>query len=385
MTPERAPDTAAGLRPSTLRNRALQVLGVALLLGGAVTGAYVTGRVSAERALVTPDEINTVEVAQKALRAVVRIDNRLQREQLQTGDDPIETGTGFFYKKDLIVTNYHVVQYQESLSVTLYNGRRVTARLEGVDPGIDIALLRVTGVTAPATLSFGSSARLLPGQKLITLGTPFRIQNFVASGVFSVAASARDVPRNDQLGAEISQYLTTTASVQQGNSGGPVLDSRGAVVGVADLNAAPNALVPGTVGIAIPGDLVKQSLDDLEKIGVPQRGTLGITMVDLENLDPALRQLAGLSSSEGALVDQVPAGTAAARAGLRGSLRNSKDQLLAPLGDIIVGVDGQRVQDSFDVIRLVATKRPGQTVTLKVWRNRQEVNVKVTLLKRTLQ
>lgn len=385
MTPERAPDTAAGLRPSTLRNRALQVLGVALLLGGAVTGAYVTGRVSAERALVTPDEINTVEVAQKALRAVVRIDNRLQREQLQTGDDPIETGTGFFYKKDLIVTNYHVVQYQESLSVTLYNGRRVTARLEGVDPGIDIALLRVTGVTAPATLSFGSSARLLPGQKLITLGTPFRIQNFVASGVFSVAASARDVPRNDQLGAEISQYLTTTASVQQGNSGGPVLDSRGAVVGVADLNAAPNALVPGTVGIAIPGDLVKQSLDDLEKIGVPQRGTLGITMVDLENLDPALRQLAGLSSSEGALVDQVPAGTAAARAGLRGSLRNSKDQLLAPLGDIIVRVDGQRVQDSFDVIRLVATKRPGQTVTLKVWRNRQEVNVKVTLLKRTLQ
>lgn len=385
MTPERAPDTAAGLRPSTLRNRALQVLGAALLLGGAVTGAYVTGRVSAERALVTPDEINTVEVAQKALRAVVRIDNRLQREQLQTGDDPIETGTGFFYKKDLIVTNYHVVQYQESLSVTLYNGRRVTARLEGVDPGIDIALLRVTGVTAPATLSFGSSARLLPGQKLITLGTPFRIQNFVASGVFSVAASARDVPRNDQLGAEISQYLTTTASVQQGNSGGPVLDSRGAVVGVADLNAAPNALVPGTVGIAIPGDLVKQSLDDLEKIGVPQRGTLGITMVDLENLDPALRQLAGLSSSEGALVDQVPAGTAAARAGLRGSLRNSKDQLLAPLGDIIVRVDGQRVQDSFDVIRLVATKRPGQTVTLKVWRNRQEVTVKVTLLKRTLQ
>lgn len=385
MTPERAPDTAAGLRPSTLRNRALQVLGVALLLGGAVTGAYVTGRVSAERALVTPDEINTVEVAQKALQAVVRIDNRLQREQLQTGDDPIETGTGFFYKKDLIVTNYHVVQYQESLSVTLYNGRRVTARLEGVDPGIDIALLRVTGVTAPATLSFGSSARLLPGQKLITLGTPFRIQNFVASGVFSVAASARDVPRNDQLGAEISQYLTTTASVQQGNSGGPVLDSRGAVVGVADLNAAPNALVPGTVGIAIPGDLVKQSLDDLEKIGVPQRGTLGITMVDLENLDPALRQLAGLSSSEGALVDQVPAGTAAARAGLRGSLRNSKDQLLAPLGDIIVRVDGQRVQDSFDVIRLVATKRPGQTVTLKVWRNRQEVTVKVTLLKRTLQ
>ncbi|MFC6661132.1 PDZ domain-containing protein [Deinococcus multiflagellatus] len=107
--------------------------------------------------------------------------------------------------------------------------------------------------------------------------------------------------------------------------------------------------------------------------------------MDLDNLDPALRQLAGLSSSEGALVDQVAAGSAAARAGLRGSLRNNRDQLLAPLGDVIVAVDGQRVRDSFDVIRFVAAKRPGQTVTLTVWRNKKQVPVKVTLLKRTLR
>ncbi|GGS27654.1 S1C family serine protease [Deinococcus knuensis] len=381
MTP---PGTPA--RPAARSGRlGLRVLGAALLLSGAVAGAYITGRVSAERALVTPDEVNTVEVAQKAIQAVVRIDNRLQRERLQVGDDPIDTGTGFFYKKDLIVTNYHVVQYQESLTVTLFNGRRVSAKIEGIDPGIDIAILRVTGVTAPATLSFGSSARLIPGQKLLTIGTPLRIQNFVGSGVFSVAASARDLNRNDGFANEVGQYIVTTASIQQGNSGGPVLDSRGAVVGVADANVSANGLIPGVIGIAVPGDLVKQSLDDLEKIGVPQRGTLGVTMVDLDNLDPALRQLAGLNSSEGALVDEVPAGTAAARAGLRGSLRNSKDQLLAPLGDIIVAVDGQRVRDSFDVIRLVAAKRPGQTVTLRVWRNKKSVDVKVTLLKRTLQ
>ncbi|MBZ9750112.1 S1C family serine protease [Deinococcus sp. HMF7604] len=362
-----------------------RAFGLGLLLAGALTGAYLVGGVTAQRTLVTADEINTVEVAQKALQAVVRVDNRLQRERLQPGDLPTETGTGFFYKKDLIVTNYHVVQYQESITVTLYNGRRVTAKLEGIDPGIDIAILRVTGVTAPATLSFGSSARLIPGQKLMTIGTPLRIPNFVGTGVFSVAASARDVPRNDGLAEEVGQYLTTTASLQQGNSGGPVLDSRGLVVGVADANAAPNGLVPGVIGIALPGDLVRQSLDDLEKVGVPQRGTLGAGLVDLETLDPALRQLAGLSSSEGALVDQVPAGSAAARAGLRGSLRNNRDQLLAPLGDVIVQVDGQRVRDSFDVIRLVAAKRPGQTVTLDVWRNKKRVAVKVTLLKRTLQ
>ncbi len=362
-----------------------RILGAALLVAGAVSAAYVTGKVTAQRALVTPDEVNTVEVVQKTLPAVVRIDNRLQKERLQPGDDPMETGTGFFYKKDLIVTNYHVVQFQESLTVTLYNGRKVPAKIEGVDPGIDIAMLRVSAVTAPKTLSFGSSARLIPGQKLLTIGTPLKIQNFVGSGVFSVGASARDIPRNDGLAGEVSQYLTTTASIQQGNSGGPVLDSRGLVVGVADANAAPNGFVPGVLGIALPADLVKQSLDDLEKVGVPQRGTLGAELEDLADLPPALRQLAGLTSSDGALVLDVPAGSAAARAGLRGSLRNNNDQLLLPLGDTIVAVDGTRVQNSFDITRLVAAKRPGQTVTLRLWRNKKSLDLKVTLLKRTVR
>ncbi|MCP2015959.1 S1-C subfamily serine protease [Deinococcus sp. HSC-46F16] len=367
---------------------ALRALAAALLLAGAGAAVYFTGHgqgVQAQRALATTDEINTVEVVQKSLRAVVRVDARLRKEFLQAGDDPVETGTGFFYKSNLIVTNYHVVQFQESVSVTLYNGRRVPARVEGIDPGIDIAILRVSGVSAPRTLAFGRSASLIPGQKLITIGTPLRIPNFVGTGVFSVMASAQDVPRDDQLGQEIGQYLLTTASIQQGNSGGPVLDSRGAVVGVADANAAPNLFVPGLIGMAIPSDLVRQSLDDLEKIGVPQRGTLGVTLVDLDTLDPALRQLAGLSSSEGALVDEVAAGSAGGRAGLRGSLRNSRGQLLAPLGDIIVAVDGVRVRGSYDVTRLVAAKRPGQTVNLRVWRNKKSVNVKVTLQKRTLQ
>ncbi|WP_084051029.1 S1C family serine protease [Deinococcus hopiensis] len=361
-----------------------RVLGAGLLTAGALTGAYITGRVTAGRALVTPDEVNTVEVAQKVLPAVVRVDVRLRKEALNPGDEPVDTGSGFFYKKNLIVTNYHVIQDQESISVTLYNGRRVTAQIEGADPGIDIAVLKVTGVTAPRTLAFGRSSTLLPGQKLLTVGTPLKIQNFVNTGVFGVAASPRDIPRTDGLGQEIGQYIATSVNIQQGNSGGPVLDSRGAVVGVADANAAPNSFVPGVIGLAVPGDLVRQSLDDLEKIGVPQRGTLGVTLVDLETLDPALRQLAGLSSSEGVLVDEVAAGSAGERAGLRGSLRNSRGQLLAPLGDIIVAVDGVRVRNAFDVTRIVAAKRSGQKVALRLWRGKKAVDLKVTLPQRRL-
>ena len=360
----------------------LLLLGSLLLAG--LGGAYLTGRVTAQRALVTTDEINTVEVSQKTLPALVRVDVRLKKDSYQLGDDPNEVGSGFFYRSNLIVTNYHVVQSQDSLSIVMYDGKRVNATVEGVDPGIDIAILKVSGVTAPRTLSFGDSSRLIPGQKLIVLGTPLTYNNFVSTGIFS--ATTRDLgQRPDNLGQEIGQYGLTTATIQGGSSGGPVMDSRGAVIGVADANACSNTLVPGIIGAFIPSELVTQSLSDLEKVGVPQRGTLGVTLVDLDDLDPALRQLAGLTSNQGALVDEVPAGTAGARSGLRGSLRNNKGQFLSPLGDVVVAVNGKRVTNSYDVIRAVALKRPGQVVALKVWRNKKELTVNVTLLKRTLQ
>ncbi len=356
--------------------------GLGLLLCGALASAYLTGKVTAQRPLVTSDEINTVEVTRQALPATVRVDVRIRADALQQGDNPNDTGSGFFYKSNLIVTNYHVVKDQESLSVTLGDGRTVPAKVVGIDPGIDIAVLRVTGVSAPKTLSFGDSSRLVPGQKTIAIGAPLKYQNFISTGVYS--APTLDLQRDDQLGGEVGEYMLTTAMIQGGNSGGPILDSRGSVIGVADANASPSQLVPGIIGVYIPANIVKQSLTDLETVGVSQRGTLGVTLQNLGDLDPALRQLAGLSSSNGALVNDVPAGSAGARSGLRGSLKNNEGQLLAPLGDVIVAVDGKRVKSSYEVVRQVATKRPGQTVTLTVWRNKKEVPVKVTLLKRTL-
>ncbi len=364
-------------------NRALRVLGVAGLLTAALLGAYLTGRVTAQQALVTPDEINTVEVSRLALPATVKIDVRLRPDRLQPGDASSDTGSGFFYKSNLVVTNYHVIQDQESMVVTLYDGRRVPAKIVGSDPGIDIALLRVSGVTAPKTVTWGNSDKLIPGQKLLAIGSPIHYQNFISTGVYSTSTHALG-ERADKLGTEIGTYMLTTAMIQGGSSGGPVVDSHGALVGVADASVGDSQLVPGVIGVFIPSNLVRQSLNDLETVGVSQRGSLGITLQNLADLDPALRSLAGLSSSNGALVGDVPAGSAGARAGLRGSLKNNEGQLLAPLGDVIVAVDGNRIQNTYDVVRRVATRRPGQTVVLTVWRNKKLVKVPVTLLKRTL-
>ena len=357
----------------------------ALLLAGTVGGAYLTGQVTAQRALVVPDEINTVEIVQRARPAVVQVNNTLVPEVIMPGDDPVEVGTGFFYKEDLIVTAYHVVQDSESVTVTLYNGRTVPATVEGIDPGIDVAVLRVTAADAPQTLSFGTSRTLLPGQKLITIGSPLKIRNYVGTGIFSVMAPASQIPRTDGIASEVPEYIVSTTSIQGGNSGGPMLDSRGAVVGIANANAAANQLAAGIIGIAVPGDMVQQTLSDLEQTGSPQRGNLGVTLVSLEDLDPALRQLAGLVSNQGVLVDEIQAGSPAGRAGLRGSLRNSRGQLLAPLGDIILAVDGQTVTQPFDVTSLVAAKRPGNTVRLTVWRDGRRQDLNVTLQQRSLE
>lgn len=359
----------------------LQVALVGLLAVGVLGTAYVAGQVTAQNKLVTSDEINTVEIVRKSLPAVARIDVQLKQEVLNPGDHPIDTGTGFFISKDMLVTNYHVIKNGESINVILYNGKSISAKVAAVDPGIDIALLKIKG-SAPKFLKFGNSKNLISGQKLIMIGTPLKFQNYVSTGVFGVYTSPKNIPRNDSLGEEIDRYVMTDANIRQGSSGGPLLDSRGAVVAVSNATASSNLLMPDAIGVAIPGDLVKQSVKDLMSFEVSQRGTLGITMKDLDALDPALVKLAGLTSNEGVVVYDVPAGTAAAKAALRGSVRNSRG-LLVVLGDVITAVNGKRVRTSFDVIRMVAAQRPGSTVTLQVWRNKKKVNVKVKLKRRT--
>lgn len=348
----------------------------ALALGG-----YLIGRVTAATSLVTPDEVNTVNVVNRTLPALVKVIAHLPASARQPGDAPDEIGSGFFYKPGVILTNYHVIQLADSIQVQTSNGKIASANVIASDIGLDIAILAVNGLKSSSTLKFGSSKNLLRGQKLLVLGTPLGIPNFVSTGI--LATRGRTDPPASDIGLEIPEMLHTTASIQVGNSGGPVLDSRGTVVGLADAELSSNGFSPGgSIGLAIPIDIVAESVSDLEKVGIPQRGTLGITMSSLADIEPIIRKQAGFESTDGAIVESVPAGSVGALAGLRGAGRNVQGQLTS-LGDVIVSVAGQRVKDQYAVIRIISTRRPGNTVSLQVWRNKRLITLKAQMTRRT--
>jgi serine protease Do len=351
-------------------------LGVLLVFIIAIGLGYYSGFTAAQSRLVTDDEINNVQVRTRNLKGVVTIISKSAPEAVPQGEDPNIYSTGFFYTSNRIITNYHAVNNDPvGVTVQLWDGRRFRAEIEGYDIGIDIAVLSVQGVTAPAILKF-ATGEVLPGQNAIVLGSPQRKPNNISVGVVSGFNRIEEFP--DEIGIEIPEMMLTDANIESGNSGGPVLDSRGFVIGVVDANLESSLTATGRIGLAIPAPLVQQSLSDLERFGVSQRGKLGAELKDVSELEPFALTSVGLTSNRGALVLEVDPSGAAARAGLRASVRD-RDGRITSLGDIILKVGNTNVQGRYDVIQQVAKRRPGDTVTLSVWRNKRPVDLKFVL------
>jgi len=323
-------------------------------------------------------EAARVRVIQEAMPAVVKI----QGTPTYAGGEDAVWGSGFFYSSGRVVTNFHVVDGLKNLTVTLHDGRSYPADVFAVDRGIDLAILEVHGATAPATLTFARENEALAGQTAIVLGSPFGKRNLVSVGVISGSGPFDYVGQlgEDDVGIEIPEIFYTDARVEPGNSGGPLLDGQGRVIGVIDA-VLGGASGIGGLGIAVPAYLVVQSIHDLEQFGVPQRGWLGAALVDLAELDPLTLRLAGLESTQGAMVDRVQPGSPAEAAGLQGARRDRYGKLVE-LGDVIVAVGGQAVRNRFDVIREIARRRPGEKVELTLWRNGQKIKVSVQLTAR---
>ena len=367
-------------RAALTRRFAFRVLKKGVVLYLSLLPALATPTLAQAPRLTTPEEVARVEVIRRAMPAVVKIAGIVRDPQ--TGNEGPTNGSGFFYSSNRIITNYHVVQDLRDLSIELSDGRSFPGSVFAVDKGIDIAILSIQGATAPAQLKFGSSQNLPTGMGLVVIDSPFGQRNLTSYGILSGIGptSAQKNDLDPEIGSEIGDLIFTDARIVQGNSGGPVLDLQGRVVGIANSILGDISGVGG-IGVAIPGDLVKQSVQDLERFGVPQRGGLRATLIDLADLDPLLLGKVGLLSTKGAMVEKVEQGGPAAQAGMRPAQRDQRGKLTG-LGDIILAVNGKAIRNSGELTQNIARFRPGDKVKLTVWRNGKNLEVSVTMVAR---
>jgi S1-C subfamily serine protease len=289
-----------------------------------------------------------------------------------TAGDSIGGGSGFVLDENgYILTNQHVVDGAERILVQFASGSRTEAEVVGEDPSTDIAVLWVDNVDEPLTpLTLGDSDAVQPGDPVIAIGNPLNVGISVTTGIVSGIGRAIKAPNDFTIDGAIQ----TDAAINPGNSGGPLLDARGTVIGVNSQIISDTGAFQG-VGFAVPINTVKDVVEQLITTGEVRHGYLGVSMfaVGIEEL-AAYSGLTGQEFSEeyglpenGAIVTDVVAEGPAATAGINGSDEEREIAgLPVPLGDVITEVDGERVSDSEDVIRVVNASQPGDTLELTV-------------------
>jgi len=262
-------------------------------------------------------------------------------------------GSGFVYDGDgHIVTNQHVVEGATSVSVKFWNGKTYDAQVVGTDPSTDLAVLKVN---APASelfpLSLGDSSKLAVGDAVVAIGSPFGLEGTVTSGI--VSALHREMTSPNHFA--IDNSIQTDAAINHGNSGGPLLDSQGKVVGVTaqiESNSGGNE----GVGFAIPSNTVKSIASQLISSGKAEHAFLGVVLSDS-------------SSQTGAAIGQVRAGTPAAKAALRA-------------GDVVTAAAGTKINSASELRAVINAHRPGDSISVTYTRGGQSHTVKVKLAAR---
>ncbi|KIN70686.1 putative trypsin-like serine protease [Sulfitobacter noctilucae] len=265
-------------------------------------------------------------------------------------------GSGFIISADgQIVTNHHVVNGAETVKVKLADGRSFDAEVLGSDPMTDIAVLKITADVDLPTVAFGTSGDLRVGDEVVAVGNPFGLGGTVTSGI--VSALSRDI-----RSGPFDDFIQTDAAINRGNSGGPLFDNDGAVVGVNTAILSPGGGSVG-IGFAVPSDLVQTVVADLVDDGVIARGWLGV------NIRPMTEEVAtvlGYDAPRGAVVEAVSEDSPAAKAGLK-------------KGDIILSVGETAVEDLRDLTRSVAMMAPDTDATFTLLRKGKQITVDVTV------
>jgi len=264
-------------------------------------------------------------------------------------------GSGFIISADgYIMTNAHVIDAADEITVRLTDKREFKAKVIGADRRTDLALIKIEASGLPA-VKFGDPNRLKVGEWVIAIGSPFGFENSVTAGI--VSAKGRSLPQENYV-----PFIQTDVAVNPGNSGGPLFNLRGEVVGI---NSQIYSRTGGFMGLsfAIPIDVANQVAHQLRTSGRVTRGRIGVV---IQALTKELVESFGLAKVQGALVNSVEKGGPAEKAGVEP-------------GDVILQFDGKAVGSSEDLPRLVGAVKPGTKVTMQIWRNKQARDVQITV------
>ena len=324
------------------------------------------------------EEQQNIAVYKNVLPSVVNITATEVRYDFFYGPVPLAgQGSGFILNKDgLILTNNHVIGNAQpgNISVTLSDKHQYKAKVEAVDKGHDLALLKINAPNlVPATLA-KTSTGLMVGQRVYAIGNPFGLSGTMTRGIISAIRSVRGPDNNPIEGA-----IQTDASVNPGNSGGPLLNSRGEVIGITTMIAGnPGVDQSAGIGFAIPINTANAVLDDYAKYGRVRRPTLDIQTL---LINPIIAEQIGLAADYGVLIERVLPGGAAEKAGLHGGTQRAAMGRTPVMlgGDLIVAFDGQEITSPEDLSEAMNAKHAGDSVTVTVFRGRKKMDFKVTL------
>jgi serine protease Do len=285
-----------------------------------------------------------------------QLDGPNQGPRLELDSPRRGEGSGFIIDAEgFILTNNHVIDRAERITVKLWDGRTLRARVIGSDPDTDIALIKVDGETRLPVAPLGDSSTLRMGEWVVAIGDPLGYEHSVTVGVVSYIG-------RKLFDASLDSYIQTDAAINFGNSGGPLINTRGEVIGI---NAAISAR-GSSIGFAVPIDIATAIMPQLREHGRVSRGYIGVALRDV---DADLQGSLGLPVGRGALVQDVTPGSPGDRAGLRSY-------------DVIVALDGEAQQGDEQLIRGISALAPGTTVRLRVLRNGREEDVLVKLAER---
>jgi S1-C subfamily serine protease len=319
------------------------------------------------------EEQNNIGVYRKNIGSVVNITSRVMTYDFFYGLVPQEgQGSGFVIDKEgHILTNYHVIADARQVEVTLHNRKKYKATIVGTDKSHDLAIVQIKAQDLQPMI-LGDSTNLQVGQKVYAIGNPFGLAGTLTRGIVS---SIRQVQEPD--GLVIEEAIQTDAAINPGNSGGPLLNWHGEVIGINTMIAS-NVGQSAGIGFAIPINTAKAVVNDLVTLGRVRRPALGIRTIPI---DPEVANELGLPAGYGLLIVQAVPGGSADRAGLSGGSERAYlgNTPIMIGGDLIVAIDGEKVDSQQILAQIMNKHRAGDTVKVTIFRGKKQLEVPVVL------